>query len=77
MMRISNIHIIKQSSLKRQEPPSLAPAPQGDCVATVNKGERQSGLKALEECGSFRLWEIVTRIKSNAFIRLVHLNLNG
>jgi len=27
------------------------------------KGERQSGSKALE-CGSFRLWEIVTCIKS-------------
>jgi hypothetical protein len=53
-----------------------APPPSGDCVATVSKGERQSGYKALE-CGSFRLWEIVNCIKSNVIIRLVHLNPNG
>jgi hypothetical protein len=43
---------------------------------TAGKGERQSGSKALE-CGSFRLWEIVTYIKSDVFIHLAHLNPNG
>ncbi|OGP88082.1 MAG: hypothetical protein A2157_18330 [Deltaproteobacteria bacterium RBG_16_47_11] len=40
------------------------------------KGARQSGFKALE-CGSFRLWEIVACIKSNVFIPLARLILNG
>jgi hypothetical protein len=50
--------------------------PLGVCAATVSKAERQSGSKALES-GSFRLWGIVTCIKPNVFMRLVHLNPNG
>jgi len=50
--------------------PLTPPSPHGDCVAIANKGgERQSGSKALE-CGSFRLWKIVSCIKLNVFIRL-------
>ena len=52
------------------------PSPFSGCVVTVSKGERQSGSKVLG-CGSFRLLEIVTCIKSNVFICLAHLNLNG
>jgi len=40
------------------------------------EGERQSGSKALE-CGFFRLWEMVDRIKLNVFMPMVRLNANG
>jgi len=57
--------------------PPPCSSPTEGCVVIASGGERQSGSKALEECGSFRLWEIVAYIKSNVFIRLAHLNPSG
>jgi len=47
------------------------------CRNGKQSGERQSGSKALEEFGSFRLWEIASCIKLNVFIYLAQLNPGG